>query len=296
MSAELERRYARLLHLYPIGYRRARGDELLATLMESADDGRTRPPLREVGPLVLGALRAHAGRDRRQDARHSWLAAFRTAALMLLVYDLANQASRVALDFSHPAPPMWSPAELAVNLTAMTVGICTVIAVLRGRYRIAVVAASVGFLLTLVITWSMYERVFTSFASFPLAIVLLLPLLRHRPPPAAGLLRYAPALPLLLIVADHVIPEVFPDITGILQRGLVLAFCLGSLLWLAVDERLAMALGLLLFNGVVIQVIFMFEGEMPTLADAALGLAITGVVPAAMLLASGTAAHRRARI
>ncbi|MER7439822.1 hypothetical protein [Micromonospora avicenniae] len=54
---ELERRYRRLLRAYPVGYRRAYGDEILATLMDSAEPGRRRPARADVVDLVRGAVR-----------------------------------------------------------------------------------------------------------------------------------------------------------------------------------------------------------------------------------------------
>lgn len=296
MSDDLERRYARLLHLYPADYRRARGAELLATLLESAQQGRRRPAAREVGALVLGALRAHAGGDRRQSWQHSWLVAFRAAALMLLVYDLASRVVAIALDVAYGDPSLWSPTELVLNLVALTLGAYALIAAIRGRYRSAVAAVSTAFLVTLVVMWSMRGPVFSGFWCFPLAVVLLAPLLWHRPPSGAGLVRYAPVLPLLLVLAEQGLSQVFPGVAGILQRGFVLALSVGGLLWLAVDERLAMALGLLLLNTLLVQVALVFAGGIRSIADAVPAMAVTGFLPAILLLASGAAARRRARI
>lgn len=61
----LERRYRWLLRLYPASYRAARGDEMLATLLENAPPGRAWPTWREAGPLVLGGLRVRALQDHR---------------------------------------------------------------------------------------------------------------------------------------------------------------------------------------------------------------------------------------
>ncbi|HTF07407.1 MAG TPA: hypothetical protein VK659_04460 [Asanoa sp.] len=56
MSA-LERRYRRLLLAYPRAYRRARGDEMLTTLLDGAPPDRVRPPVGEVWELLRGGLR-----------------------------------------------------------------------------------------------------------------------------------------------------------------------------------------------------------------------------------------------
>lgn len=55
--AELERWYRRLLWAYPIGYRRVHGEEILATLMDSAQPGRRRPARADVADLARGAVR-----------------------------------------------------------------------------------------------------------------------------------------------------------------------------------------------------------------------------------------------
>lgn len=296
MSADLERRYARLLRLYPADYRRARGAELLETLRESAEAGRRRPAPREAGALVLGALRAHAGRDRRQSARHSWLVALRAAAMMLLSYDVVDRVVTILVYRANGVSAILKPGDLALNIIAVTLGALAVGAGARGQYGAAVVTASVALTVTLALQWSMPVPVFGGFWQFPLAIILLLPLLRHRPPPAAGLVRYAPALPLLMVVVGQGLTQAFPGVSGIVDRGVVLALCVGCLIWLAVDERLAMASGLLLLNAVLVEVVFIVDGTIQRFVDIAVTLMVSGLVPAVLLVASGVAAHRRARV
>lgn len=53
----LERWYQRLLRAYPVGYRRAHGQEILATLMDSAEPGRRVLARADVVDLARGALR-----------------------------------------------------------------------------------------------------------------------------------------------------------------------------------------------------------------------------------------------
>lgn len=282
MSANLERRYARLLRLYPAEYRRTRGPELLATLLEAADENQRKLPMREGAALILGALRAHAGRDRRQSLQHSWLVAFRAAALMLLVHDIASRAMAMTLDVSYGGPSIWSSRQWILNVVAVALGSFAVGAALWGWYRSAIATAGLAFAVTLTVS----PAVPGEFWGFPLAIVLLAPLVWRRPPAAAGLTRYAPALALLMALADQGLAQVFPGVAGILTRGLVLAVCLGALLWLAVDERLAMALGLLLLNTLLIRL--------------ALGaftvVAVTCLLPAVLLLASSATARKSADI
>lgn len=96
MSVQLERRYGRLLRLYPSAYRRERGDEVLTTLLETAEPGTVRPTARETLALVLGALRAHAGTNVRLTPGQTWMSAVRTGALMLLAYATAYTLVDVA--------------------------------------------------------------------------------------------------------------------------------------------------------------------------------------------------------
>ncbi len=296
MSPNLERQYARLLHLYPARYRRERGAELLETLLESAEPGRSRPAAREVAALVLGALRAHAGREHRDNVQHGRWVACHAAALMLLVYDLAGRALAILVDLSYGPPSRWSPADLILNVLALTLGAYAVIAATRRRYGRAVTAASTAFLITATLAWSMGTPVFSGFWSFPLAVVLLLPLLRHRPPSTAGLIRYAPVLPFLVVLTEEGLSQLFPDVAGMLRFGVFLALCVGGLLWLAVDERLTMAWGLLLLNGLLLHMAWMVAEGVRSFTDVALAMAATGFMPAVLLLTAYAAARRRARI
>jgi hypothetical protein len=274
----LEKHYGRLLRLYPAEYRRARGAEILETLLESAEDGRRRPAAREVSALVLGALRVRAG-----SRQHRWPAAARAAALMLLVYGTANTAVQVAL--FRPPLPSW---------VALILGLFAVVAGLRDHYRSAAAVATAAFLIAVTVS----GPTVTDFWQFPLAVVLLLALPRRRPLPVAGLLRYAPALPLLLVAADNGLGQAFPDVAGILQRGAVAALCAGALLWLAVDERVAMALGLLLLNGLLIQVAWtLFDGHAVQSWPAAVSsIAVAAFGPAVLLLTSATTARHQATL
>jgi hypothetical protein len=57
----LEQRYRRLLRAYPRSYRQRRGDEMLATLLETARPGQPRPTRTDVADLLAGALRERLG-------------------------------------------------------------------------------------------------------------------------------------------------------------------------------------------------------------------------------------------
>lgn len=81
--AELERRYRRLLRLYPREFQARRGTEMLGVLMASARDGQTRPAPGDVADMVRGSLLM-----RLRGPRGGWasaLAAFAVLAPLLLV-------------------------------------------------------------------------------------------------------------------------------------------------------------------------------------------------------------------
>ncbi len=74
----LERRCRLLLLVYPAGYRRDRGEEIIGTLLEATPEGRAWPLARDVRGLVTGGLRARAALNRQQTTA----ANLRTAALI----------------------------------------------------------------------------------------------------------------------------------------------------------------------------------------------------------------------
>ncbi|MFC4018306.1 hypothetical protein ACFOW4_10130 [Micromonospora sp. GCM10011542] len=84
---ELERRYRWLLRAYPRPYRQYRADEMLETLLATADNER-RPNPREAVALVVGGLRTRTGVDRLGSRSALGYSALRLSALSLLVYGL----------------------------------------------------------------------------------------------------------------------------------------------------------------------------------------------------------------
>jgi hypothetical protein len=97
----LERRCRRLLRAYPRWYRRQRGDEMLATLLEASQPGQRWPSARDVRALIMGGLRVRAGQDQRlTTAANLRLAAQLGAALTLLPLLAANLTS-VVLIWTH---------------------------------------------------------------------------------------------------------------------------------------------------------------------------------------------------
>jgi hypothetical protein len=80
-SSGLERRYQRLLALYPRAFRRERGEEMLAVLMAGAAEGQRRPRLDESTNLIGSAIFT---RLRRAKLQPDWV--FRHPRVSICMY------------------------------------------------------------------------------------------------------------------------------------------------------------------------------------------------------------------
>ena len=232
-----------LLYLYPAEYRRSRGPELLATLEEAAADGRS-----EFFGLVLGALRAHAGHARRG----SWLTATRVAALTVLVSAIVSAPLYVGLSLSFGPSTEWRMFEPDLpGMAALPFGFVAVLAILRGWYRSAAVAAAAAFVVAVTVLSLTDGGVRGAYLQYPVAAALLLPLFGADPGLARGVLRYVPLLPLLYVAADHL----EPSRALIADFGLAVLLCIGAMLWARVDERVTIAVGLFVLSHGLVQAV-----------------------------------------
>ena len=122
---ELERRYRRLLRLYPREFRARRAEEMLGVLMASAGEGQSRPARSDVGDVVRGSLVM-----RLRGPRGGWpfaLAAFALVApLFLVLTDIlqvafpywespAARQSRIRFLEAHPVPAAVIPQSVLVR-------------------------------------------------------------------------------------------------------------------------------------------------------------------------------------
>ena len=260
MSQRLERRYQRLLRLYPKGYREERGAEMFATFMEAAESGRARPARREVAALVVGALRVRAGAVATSSPGHAWRSALRVAALLLVAHAAAQSAARagrvvfsellmgrgltLVSDLGHPA--------------ALVAGALALAAIAGGRYALGVILAAVTFTLG---QWAMSWLPFAirlvdgEFWQLPLATLLTLPLLWRRPAAAGRPLAWLLAIPLSLLL----LPTTFDDSLR-LQPFVLLAVCAGCLAWSVIDARASIAGGALLLGPILSLLSFYLPG------------------------------------
>jgi hypothetical protein len=271
--SNLERRYARLLRLYPAAYRAERGPELLDALLQAE------PGPREVRALIFGALRAHAAHV--PSPLRDWLTAFRAAALMLLVSGIVGLGMQLSVPYENRR---FGVATLVLTVLALASAV-------GGRYLLAAIAtvaatataAGSGFGLGL--AWQL-----------PLAALLLVPLHWRRPGSASGVLRYVPLLPVLLVAADELFTHAFPAVSGILQRGLLMGVVVAALLWLAVDERVPMAVGLLFLNTLLVQVAYLVATGQGNLAARVLQMAFVGLPPVILLTSASARSRQQATV
>jgi hypothetical protein len=118
----LARQYRRLLLCYPRQYRRARGEEIVATLLDLAGPDRVRPTVREAGNLVRHGLRCRLGRP---DSRTVVL----WAALTAVAWGLFTGAfaTRLAWETARPLPSQAAATDLFTRVlgqdTAGQVGV-----------------------------------------------------------------------------------------------------------------------------------------------------------------------------
>jgi len=309
---QLERRYASLLRLYPAAYRRARGAEMLAVLMDSAPHDRHRPEWREVRGLILGALRVRAGAQGRRTAGQSWQVALRTAALILLIQAAGDTLWQMTFNPDGESVPI---ARVAVSLTIAAVCVLAVVAVFRGACLVAAVVTAGAFVLQMVAPEIVlhFSPPFITYLSpswqLPLVVVLLIPLIGRSTvvaPKALNLMLLVPVVSVALDAYGTLTQD--PSFqTG--SRAVWQTLAVAAILWSVVDERVAMTFGLAFFNVVVNRALL---GLPPVVGDWSMWLGMLGdwsmwrwtlidmgilaILPILNITVGATVAVRRARI
>jgi hypothetical protein len=229
-------------------------DEMLGVLVAGG-----RPFHRELLPLILGGLRARA--DGGQSLRMKWLHAVRVAALLLLVATAGDPLPRVIDGAASPAP---------VVVTWVAAGL-TIIAIIVGWRRPALAFALVAFVAasTSTDTWH------TSVEYAIPAALLLIP--GPRTPVAA-------ALPLTVGIIAAMPGPVW----------LMLALLLVLVLWSLVDERILIAVGIMIGTGIVQLAYHLSLGVDPQIMQSR--LAFYALVPTGLTALGAVLALRRTRI
>ncbi|MEW2145414.1 hypothetical protein AB0869_21635 [Micromonospora vinacea] len=110
-SDDLERRYRRLLAVYPWQHRRVYEDEMLAVLLAGARPGQRRPGAAEVRDLVGAGLRARLRVGARGFTEPSWADAATVTGLLVGVVLLAFAGKALLNQVIHPGlPPGYAPS------------------------------------------------------------------------------------------------------------------------------------------------------------------------------------------
>ena len=94
-AGRLERRYRRRLVFYPVAYRHVHEEEMLAVLMTTASEGKSRPGLAESADLIWGALRVRL-QPQRNGAEPAWRDALAVLTFILPVLILLGTAVQEA--------------------------------------------------------------------------------------------------------------------------------------------------------------------------------------------------------
>lgn len=241
MSADLERRYRRLLYAYPPGYRHQHQEEILATLLDSARPGQHYPSFREAVALALGGLRTRARLAARQSAWSLWAEGLRLGALLLLVSVTASAASATWLLTEFGGT--WITAK-AAGWVVTGAAALTVVAVARGAFR----AGLVLLVAALAAGWS-GSPAQPELLGLAVAVVIVLVLLRRPPVPSRR--RAWPwllATPLSLVVGLYGfhLGDQWPVVGALEARTLLpnLGLLLVALAWASIDPRPTIAAGL----------------------------------------------------
>jgi hypothetical protein len=125
----LERHTRWLLRCYPAGYRQARGEEIIGTLLETTPDGRTWPPARDVRALVICGLKVRAAQNRQRTVGANLRVAVLAGLAMYLSYWAAAYLSFVIQWSSGPGPiHVSSLAAWTAAAAGLLVGVTVVLA------------------------------------------------------------------------------------------------------------------------------------------------------------------------
>lgn len=231
----LERRCRLLMRAYPAGYRRERGDEIIATLLEATPEGRRRPLARDMRALIMGGLRARAAQHRGlTTAVNLRLAVMAGVCIYLGMAAAGDLDSFVTGELDRAVPTLGSsgwPVLLAGLLMAVVVAVAWLA---RRPFAIAAslaaaAAASYGFSHGQTTSYLVTQLVCLA------AVVALTGGIEHRSPAWLWLIG--------TVVAALVLPGFLPVITityrwwEIIALGVYLGVIVVAMAWVAIDAR-----------------------------------------------------------
>jgi hypothetical protein len=234
-----------LLRAYPGGYRRERGEEIIATLLEATPEGRRRPLARDMRALIMGGLRARAAQHRGvTTAVNLRLAVLAGVCIYLGTAAAADLASFAAGDpgrewLALALPAGW-PVLLADGWPVLLAGLlmAAAVAVAWLARRLFVTGASLA-----AAAAASYLFVYVERDSFLVTEVVCLAAVVAL---AGGTGHRSPAWLWLIgtVVAALALPGFLPVITiayiswwEIIALGMYLAVIVAAVAWVAIDAR-----------------------------------------------------------
>lgn len=237
--SKLERRYARLVRLYPA---HAPRDEILATVLQRSGEF----SFREAFALLVGALRARAGANVHRTPAEFAHSAARLAALVLLVNAaVVDVLTAAPVDISAVfRTPAGIVQYATAGLVALLLHITALTALARGAYRLAAIGAVLG-LISSAAGLSQFGLPWyrPGFWAAPLAVLLIMSLnltpRRERSSPLGWLIAVPPALILLGDAATVLGPGWF------IQRQAILVLAVLAVAWSFLDARIPLAIAAL---------------------------------------------------
>jgi hypothetical protein len=239
----LERRCRLLLRAYPAAYRRDRGEEIIGTLLEATPAGRSWPLVRDVRGLITGGLRARAALNRRLTTAANLRVAVVAGAAIFLACIAANDVIFAVFAFTH-RHGAWRLAEWPLLPVGALLGLAAALAWAGSRRSVlvaAVIAAAVALLLTA--HWQ-------SVLGWPIAqlgcLAVLALLDRGEVRLGRGWL-WPVALVVAWLLVEFPVPGgVMPASWALSTFALLAGMGIVSLLWAAIDARLAVAMAVFL--------------------------------------------------
>lgn len=230
----LERRCRLVLRAYPAAYRRERGDEIIATLLEATPAGRRRPLFCDLRALVLGGLRARAAQNRRFTTAVNLRLAVLAGACIYLGISAAADLDTFSNSELDRGVPMVGRIGWPALLAALLIGAVVALA-LRARRGVVIAAAALpaaaaagyaGFS-----SGQMSAYVATELVC--LAVVVALTVGMERPSPAWLWLVGAVVAALFLPGYLHYITYAWTEVALVLKLGVLVV----AAAWVAIDAR-----------------------------------------------------------
>ncbi len=232
----LERRSRWLLRAYPAEYRRDRADEMLGTLLETSPAGLAWPRLRDVRALATGGLKARAAQNRHRTTAANLRIAVMVGVALFLSMWVAQYLANVAGEIG-PAPG-WSawPTALTGLLIAATVALAwTAPRVIAVSGALAAAAAVLYFA---IVRAHLVGPGVTQIACLAGLVALVS---RTGRPSRRWLWLVGVVAAVVLLSAIGPVSDFLSSFIGLAPGAVVLGIELGSILWIGVDARPAVA-------------------------------------------------------